>query len=355
MKKVIINGFLLTGKEIYGVQRYAAELLYELDRIVKPGEIEVVVPQNGEREFRFQNIEVTRLKQANPEHKWSWNLFQFSRYVKKHHGISMDLTLTLPLLNCDIVAIHDCIYERCKQNANTFKKKLGRVYHIAVTLLNTCRAKAVITVSHYSKEDISRFYCVPRRKIVVIGSAWQHFLRIESDDSVLEKLSLMGKPYCFALGSRLYHKNFRWIAEAAGQNPQYTFVVSGSSNLGTSDTALDRNTKNLIYAGYLSDGEVKSLMTHCKAFIQPSLYEGFGIPPMEAMCCGAKCIVSNRTSLPEIYGDSVWYIDPLKYNGIDMDQIMRAEIADNSEVLKRFSWKKSAMRLYRLIQKVRNQ
>ena len=143
------------------------------------------------------------------------------------------------------------------------------------------------------------------------------------------------------------------MAAAARQNPKYTFVVSGSNLLSTSDSKLnDEKPNNLIFTGYLSDGEIKALMAGCKVFIQPSLYEGAGMPPMEAMSTGARCIVSNRTSLPELYGNSVWYIDPEKYEGIDIDGIMSGEIADNKEVLDRFSWAKSARRMYSLLKKV---
>ena len=354
MKKIILNGISLTNKEIYGVQRYATELLYELDKLAKPDEIEVVVPKNGARVLKFKNITVRNVNVDITNHREErmWNWFGFSRYAKKRGGISLDLTLSLPVGGCDIVSVHDCIIERCKQNSNTIKKKAGRLLYILKVLLNTRRAKAVLTLSEYSKKEIVELYHIPKDKILIISCGWQHFDKIAPDNTILERLGLESKPFLFALGSRLYHKNFKWIAEAAKQNPQYTFIVSGSNNLGTSDTSLNKNTKNLIYAGYLSDGEVKALMSHCKAFIQPALYEGFGLPPLEAMSCGARCIVSNRTSLPEVYGHSVWYIDPLCYNNINIDKIMAQKIADNKEVLNKYSWESAAKRLYALLKTV---
>lgn len=354
MKKIILNGITLTQSEIYGVQRYATEILYELDKIICPGELEVIVAEKGQRELQFKNISVVKVPVDVSVRKQlrNWNMFGFSMYVKKCGGISMDLTLTLPIGKCDIVAIHDCIIERCKPNANTFRKKIGRLYYIFKAWLNIKRAKAVITVSEYSKNDIIRLYHISKKKIAVIGNAWQHFDRVIPDKNVLEQLDIKDRDFIFALGSRSFHKNFKWIAEAAKQNPKYVFVVSGSSNLSTSDKALDGSIKNLIYAGYLNDSEVKALMMHCKAFVQPSLYEGFGIPPMEAMSCGARCIVSKATSLPEIYGKSVWYIQPRKYDGINIDEIMSCRIEDNSRVLDRFSWARSARRLKLLIDKV---
>ena len=90
-------------------------------------------------------------------------------------------------------------------------------------------------------------------------------------------------------------------------------------------------------------------MKKCKAFIHPSLYEGFGLPPLEAMSVGARCIVSNVSSLPEIYGRSVWYIDPYNYNEINLGKIMMEEIEDNTVVLNKYSWNKSAELFYKTI------
>ncbi len=356
MKKVILNGISLTGREIYGIQRYATELLYELDGIVSRGELAVVVPEKGERELHFNNIEVLRADVDTGSRRAVklWNWFGFSRYVKKQGALSMDLTLGLPFNGLDITAVHDCTIEHCRENANTLTKKLTRLLYILRVFLNSRRAKAIITLTEYSRNDIASLYRIPKKRIAIVGCGWQHFERIVPDFGVLDRLGAQKDRYFFALGSRLWHKNYRWVAEAARQNPQYMFIVSGSSSLGTSDTSLDSKPDNIIYAGYLSDGEVKALMTCCRAFLQPSLYEGFGIPPMEAMSCGADCIVSDRTSLPEVYRDSVWYIDPLKYDGIDMDSIMSAPKKDSRCVLRRFSWRQSAERLYRIMSIVRS-
>ena len=268
----------------------------------------------------------------------------------------MDLSLGLPLSGCEIVAIHDCIVERFPQNAKTFREKLGRSFYLyrIKRVLKNC--KAVITVSECSKKDIEKYYNFPAKQIFIIPNAWQHYTKISCDYEILTKLQLEEKQYFFSLGSRYHHKNFKWVVEAARQNPQYKFVVTGSSNLNSSDSSLNMDkSSNLIFTGYLSDSEVKALMEKCRAFIQPSLYEGFGIPPMEAMTTGTQCIISNSSCLPEIYKNSVWYIDPTKYEPINMDDIMSSEIEDNSIVLNAFSWEKSARLFYSLVMKIVNQ
>ncbi|SDB55152.1 Glycosyltransferase involved in cell wall bisynthesis [Ruminococcaceae bacterium FB2012] len=354
--KIYIDGFSLTGKELFGIHRYTYELLLELDKLIDKDSVILLVPNDSDKDFGFNNIAVSRvdLDVSTKLGRKKWNYFGFQRYVKKRGGISLDMTLGLPFTGCDIAAVYDCILERVKENSNTKFKKLTRLLYMLKVRINLRRAKAVITISEYSKKDITDIYKAPRKKIAIIYTAWQHFDRIVPDCTVLERLGLEKGSYCFSLGSRMYHKNFRWVAEAARQNPQYTFVVTGSDLISTSDAYLnDTKPDNMIFTGYLSDGEIKALMANCKVFIQPSLYEGAGMPPMEAMSTGARCIVSNRTSLPELYGNSVWYIDPEKYEGIDIDEIMSGEIADNKEVLDRFSWKKGAGRLNAVLNDVR--
>lgn len=362
MKKIYIDGFSLSSnREIVGIRRYAYELLKELDRLVGKGEVYLLIPEDCNPNFKFENIKIKKVNFSIPflnNHKWIkmniWSLYYFHHYVRKHHGLSMDCQLMFSLMPSDIFFYYDCIVENVPQNADTIFQKIMRRFRILCTYINAKFSKIIITISNFSKNDIIKYYHVPAKKIKIIFTSWEHFNRINPDNSIIDKLGLKRNGYCFSLGSRYYHKNFRWIVEAAKQNPQYTFVVSGSTLLSSSDASLDNiKPKNMIFTGYLSDEEIKALMQNCKVFIQPSLYEGAGMPPMEAMSTGTKCIISNVTSLPELYQNSVWYIDPLKYDGINIDEIMKSEIADNSKVLERFSWNKSANRLYNIIKSIR--
>ena len=178
----------------------------------------------------------------------------------------------------------------------------------------------------------------------MIYNAWQHYERIKQDDSVLNKLKLQKGEYLFSLGSAFPHKNLIWVIQAAIQNPQYKFVITGSDRFSNYLENLNiNNIKNIIYTGYLSDEEVKALMSECMAFIHPSFCEGFGIPPLEALSTGAKCIVSSATCLPEIYEKSVIYIEPTNYS-IDIYDLLKRKV-DKDEIIKilgKYSWKKSA-------------
>lgn len=351
MRPIIINGESLVYEELYGVQRNTLELLNELDDIIPQGSVKLLVPSESERNFSFRNIEAV----AHPKFKGVfgrqlWNHFTFPRYVKSVKGIGVDLTLALPLWGCDVVEIHDCISEDYPENANTIRKKIARRFYMFRAKRAIARGALIITISNFSRQQIAKHYDLKEKTIPVIPCAWQHFQRIRTDNSVIEKYKLTTGKYYFALGSRYAHKNFKWIVEAARQNPNDTFVITGSSSLSSSDKELEATgLKNLLFTGYISDPEVKGLMKHCKAYLQPSLCEGFGIPPMEAMSTGAECIVAKSGSLPEIYADSVRYINPNEYQNINLDEIMKTPVASNETVLSKYSWAKSAQLLWAIL------
>ena len=89
-------------------------------------------------------------------------------------------------------------------------------------------------------------------------------------------------------------------------------------------------------------------MQKCKAFIHPAIYEGFGIPPLKALACGAKVIVSTATCLPEIYKDAAYYIDPYDYK-VDLEALLGNSVASRETVLGRFDWQREAEKLLRIL------
>ena len=343
MNKVIINGLSFEpGREYYGVQRFEFELLNQLDLMDLPYNLEVVVP-NGPSVFdTLSSIHVTKKKvPQNRKLASLFNIFWFPMYVLRNKALSVDLALSFSLPASNIVAIHDCIMERDAIAQGKKSIPINKRFYFRRIKQNARKCNKIITVSAFSKQDIIDFYHVDHSKICIIPNAWQHFDRIVEDSSIIEKYHLPLKGYFYSLGSRSKRKNDKWIISAAKQNPKDFFVVSGSTSFEGNGDENDM-PNNVLFTGYLSDGEIKALMKNCKAFIQPSIIEGFGIPPMEAMSVGAQCIVSNASALPEIYKDSVWYVDPLNYDHIIMDEIMKGETTPIGDVLQRYSWRHSA-------------
>lgn len=347
-KRYMINGDGLTISQGLGVHRFAAEILKHLDAMLTDQNFEawVVIPSNREIPYQYQNIQVkkTGVQKNNTISKNLWQQLSFPAFVKRNHGIGIDLTLAIPVWGCRYIAIHDCIVEKYPEN---FPSKRGRIMRrFYIWRVNRIRKKCeILTVSENSKKDIEELYHIPAERIHVIGNGWDHMQKVQPQEEILKKLKLQEKGYFFSLGSKYRHKNHAWIVQAAAANPQYTFVVSGSSFEPETELAHARkNPDNLIFTGYLEDAQFKALMQHCKAFIQPSFYEGFGIPPLEALSCGARVIAANASCFPEIYENSVCYLNPADGN-VDIDKLLKQKTESPEAVLAKYTWENAAKRL----------
>ncbi len=361
MRHIVFNGFdFASESNPAGIIRHTYELLKELDKIVPYGKVDILAPNCDFDASVFQNIRFVKIGVFNKDEKkektkWVqsliWRFLIFPSYSILHRAYTINPSLTWRYYNFDAISIYDCTLDLYYQNSKYEHEQAwgNRIIHNQKEKTQTC--KFVLTDSESAKRDICRVYHVPEEKIEVIPCGWQHMSATGEDPVIIERLGLTDKEYFFSLGSRMPHKNIIWVAAAARKHPQYIFVVTGS-RLSRKETSFEGEIpENMIFTGYLKDEEIKALMHCCKAFIQPSLNEGFGIPPMEAMSVGANCIVSNAGSLPEVYKNSVWYIDPYDYDHIDLDEIMTRPKESNDLILNEYSWEKSAKKLYRVLQK----
>ena len=211
------------------------------------------------------------------------------------------------------------------------------------------KGKHIFTVSEFSKNQIKDYYKVYTDKITVIPNGYEHFNDIKEDVSIFKKhLNLKENEFYFSLGSLQKRKNLKWIYEYAKKHPKEIFAVSGKAINGmVSDTISSlKNLPNIILLGYISDAQVKKLMKTCKAFIFPSYYEGFGIPPLEALSVGAKIIISDIPCFKEIFGETAYYINP-NNTKIDLNYILQNKnILSSKEILEKYTYDKSAKKLY---------
>lgn len=353
MKKIIINGMEIFGdKEPHGPQRYGIEVAHGLDTVSKKGEIEILIPNaiiNNVNRYKWNNIKIRAVEYDMSKYKarFRFSKFYFARYVKKHDAVGVDLVLSYPVNGCNYVTVFDCITKENKEKYKDFKdflfcEKFLMLEHIAIK-----NAKKIFTISDISKKAIINNYKV-KKPIIIAPAAWQHMLEKRLDDSVLERYSLKRKKYLFSAGVGLKRKNFKWINEAAWQNPDFIFVVSGA-NVNDNFFGEKGKPKNLIQTGFVSDEEYVALLSNAKAYIQPSLHEGFGIPPLEALGCGTEIIVSDIPIFREIYENSAHYINPYAYDNINVNQIMKSEVCNPEKILEKYSWTKTAEIIYKEI------
>lgn len=309
MRKIIINGRFLTHK-ITGIQRYAIEMIKAIDiNITKMKlnvDFEIVHPKGKLNTLNLKNIQEIEYgdKQGH-----LWEQYDLKKYKKNKNGILISLTGSGPVFDTDLIVIHDVGFMNSKFYNNKYK-----LWYKFITKLLIKNTKKVVTISQFSKNQIIKYF-KPRKNIKVIYEGGEQIERIDSEYSIIKRLNLINQPFFFSLGSIKPNKNIDLIVKVAKEIPDYKFVITGEKNEKIfKKNKINLNLRNIIYTGYLNDNEIKALYEKCEAFIFPSFYEGFGLPPLEAILCGANLIVSDIPPLKEIYMDYGEFFNPNKEN-----------------------------------------
>ena len=213
------------------------------------------------------------------------------------------------------------------------------------------RADAIITISESTKQDIIELFNVnpDKIKVIYLGNS----LKIKSgafiDNQLIQKDS-----YLLFIGRRGHYKNFQGLLQAIYpllKKYNLNLLCGGGDPFSREEVLLVQKlgVEKLVKYIPVDDYTLQALYQNAIAFIFPTLYEGFGIPILEAFACSCPCIVSNTSSLPEVAGDAALYIDPLSANSIAnatekliQSQSLRQEmICKGKKRLLQFSWEKT--------------
>ena len=358
MVKIYINARFLT-QPITGVQRYAIELVRALDRLIDCGAIDktkysflLLAPRNTQNEPGLTHIP---FRPAGRLKGHLWEQLELPFFAKD--GLLVNLCNTGPLQHhFSVVVIHDAAVFAYPQ---AFSAIFRTWYRMLLPRLGKA-ARKVITVSLFSKKELTTYFGIPEHKITVIYPGKEQMYNVSPDCSILHKYNLVGRNYVLSVSSIDPRKNFGAVVKAmellAGND--YEFVVAGGANPKVFNAPGAPLPDTVHHMGYVSDGELRALYEHAACFVFPSFYEGFGLPPLEAMACGCPVIVSPAASLPEICGDAALYCNPgspadiaAKIRLLMADQelrvILRRKGLDNA---KRFSYNDSAREIFKVIE-----
>ena len=256
-----------------------------------------------------------------------------------------------------IVTIHD-VYHLAFQHALSLPQ---RIY--AKLMLNQAIRKSdiVLTVSEFSKQEIIKYTGTQSDIKVIYNGIEPHWYK-EQPVSLSKRDN-----YILYVGNVKPHKNlvraikaFSFLKE---KNLKFK-IVGKKDDFIMADKEVEKIARKLgnrvEFTGYVRDSELKELYRKARLFLFPSLYEGFGLPPLEAMACGTPVIVSKVASLPEICGDAAYYVNPYDVNdiarGIEIvlknEELQKELIQKGRKRVKLFSWEKSAKKLIEVIEEV---
>jgi len=338
-----------------GSGRYINKLISEISKI-KDKDLRVYLFTNN-ASYKFnKNVKVIKSKITN---KLLFDLVYLPLEIKKH---KLDcviypkqiIPITHRLINTKkVVVMHDMIYfDKRFKDEWSWKDNL---YMNLFTNQTLKMADKVICVSNFTKESIKNLFEVEDRKMKVVHESVDKdlFKRLARKEVLnLTKRFDLNKPFLFYCGSLSKRKNFKRILEAfksISKDYNHDLVIS-------SWLVNNRELKNIKgypelrdrikFLGFVNEKELVALYNQCSIYLYPSLYEGFGLPVLEAQACGCPVITSDVSSMPEIAGKGALLVDP--YKSEDISEAIK-EVLDEKELriqlikkgranLKRFSW-----------------
>lgn len=348
MSIIVVNARFLT-QSITGVQRYAVEVCLELKK--KSPTIKFVAPNNIihhdiARELKAQTFGVSK--------GHLWEQIELPLYlIRKGKPLLLNLGNTAPLFYKNkVVTLYDLAFYHYPE---WFSSVFSTYYRFLIPKILQS-SKHVITDSEFIKNEIVEVYRVlPDDISVVYGAPASIFFSADSSRA-------SNSPYILAVGSLDPRKNLVTLIKSFNslELKGIRLIIVGQKNRVFSDESVEKlaNENPFIeFTGYVTDDNLVKLYREAALFVYPTLYEGFGFPPLEAQACGCPLIASCVASLPEVCGDSALYCDP--YNISDIadklsmvlgDKLLQEKLRQKGFMnIKKFSWHISANAILKIV------
>ncbi|QRY80249.1 glycosyltransferase family 4 protein [Pseudomonas sp. PDNC002] len=345
---IVINARFLT-QQLSGVQRFAEQISLSLARL--RSDVHFVAPP-GEI-LRPEIARQLNVEQIGRHGGHLWEQLDLPLWLaRRGRPLLVSLCSTAPLAySRQLATHHDITYVR---HPESFSWKFRALYRLMIPVMLR-RSLAQVTVSEFSRQEIASHYGIDAQRIHVIANAVSAEFCTGLEPAVGER------PYVLAVSSPATHKNFSRLIEAFGLlgDLDVELRIVGAANRSFVDAQLQASGQGdrVRWLGRIDDDQLIEQYRNAAAFVFPSLYEGFGIPPLEAQACGCPVVAASSASIPEVLGNSVLYFDP--YDPQGMADAMRRVLSDaqlrddlrrlGQENVLRYSWDISALRLSSLI------
>jgi glycosyltransferase involved in cell wall biosynthesis len=301
---VFLNGRFL-HQAMTGVQRFSAEIVTAIDRLAAAGEWPetlVLSPRAGCGGLEgFSHLGV---KQVGRMRGHLWEQTELPQAAR--NGVLVSLGNTGPVLagRRQVVVIHDAgVFDTPESYSLRFRSWYRALQH---TLVRT--GAQIATVSEFSRARIVARLGIEPERVSVVYEAADHILRVARDPTTLERHGLVPRQYALVVSSRVAHKNLLALQEAATalERRGMTIAIVGGTNRQVFQSLPGCSLLERAL-GRVSDSELRVLYENAACLVFPSRYEGFGLPPVEAMACGCPVLAAHGNAVEEICGDGALY------------------------------------------------
>jgi glycosyltransferase involved in cell wall biosynthesis len=350
--RIAINGRFLT-QGLSGVQRFGGEIIKAIDALLDTdvyralkGRIEIVAPPKA-RDFPLKNIPLRRCGWSNG---YLWEQVEFPMHAAG--ALLLNLCMLGPVaVRRQVVVVHDATVKALPGN---FSWRFRTAYSLLIPLL--CRRAAqAVTVSEFSRREIGKLYGVDTAAMPICSEGGDHITAAPADNSAIERFGLTGRKFFLSVGANSRNKNIEVLAAAFSQARlnNTLLVLTGKRDSAVFGTLAEVNSAAVKNVGQVNDRELRALYEHALALVFPSRYEGFGLPPIEAMMCGCPVIISDQPALVEVGGgatlgcgmDDVAGLARLMRELHENDALRGKLAAAGRERAARYTWAAAARRL----------
>lgn len=360
-RKIYFNGRFLTAVPS-GVHRVAQEMIVAVDKLLieDPAlaaafDLTLVTPPKVRHRPALAKV---RSKIGGRLKGVLWEQFDLPRLTAD--GLCVGFCNAGPLIRRNAMTmLHDTqVYSMPASYSLAFRLW----YKIALPVIGH-HHKHILTGAAAAKSDLVRYGVAPAGKISIIPHGCDHILRITPDETAVARLGLDSRSYVLSLANTQFHKNIGILLKAFADPAlkQATLALFGGASAADFEAAGHTVPENVVFLGRISDPELVGLMKGATAYACPSLTEGFGLPPLEAMLQGCPAIVSCD-SLLEVCEDAALVADPhdpaawaAQISRLMTDEDLRNDMRVRGKVQAgKYTWQRAARRLLRMIAEVEN-